>query len=245
MLTDMSTMLWKEWQELLHTRGSVRSNAAGLLVNLVVFGVFLPWQFGTDWLESLWTAFWVLFVASFWTTGLIADAFAGERERHTLETLLASRLSNHAILFGKYAAALTYVGGQILVSLGLGVVVVNLTQWNGQLMFYRPSVGLSALGAGLLGSGLVAGLGILISLRAATVRQAQQMLLVPITVVLMLPSLGSMILPPDLQARFFKWLVEADVTGVVLLVLAMVLVIDVALLLAALARFQRARLILD
>ena len=31
----------------------------------------------------------------------IADSFAGERERHTLPTLLASRLSDRAILIGK------------------------------------------------------------------------------------------------------------------------------------------------
>jgi len=245
MIADIWTVLWKESKELLQARGTLRVNLASLLMNLGIFGVFLPWRFGLDWLKSLWTAFGVLFIASFWTTGVIADSFAGERERHTLETLLASRLSNQAILFGKYAAALAYVCGQIFISLALGLVVVNLTHWSGQVVFYRLSVGLGTVGAGLLGAGLVAGLGILISLRAPTVRQAQQMLLIPITIVLILPSFGTMILPRDLRAQFFKWLVEADVTTVVLGVLAVVFVIDVALLMAALARFQRARLILD
>lgn len=245
MMADIGTMLWKEMRELLQTRGTLRVNVANLLLNIVIFGVLLPWQFGEDWLQSLWTAFWVLFIVSFWTTGLIADSFAGERERHTLETLLASRLSNRAILFGKYATALLYVCGQIFVSLALGMVVVNLTHWSGQFVFYRLSVGVSALGAGLLGSGLVAGLGILISLRAPTVRHAQQMLLIPITVVLILPSFATVILPRDLQAQFFKWLTEADVTTLALGIMAGLLIIDTALLMAALARFQRARLILD
>jgi ABC-2 type transport system permease protein len=245
MIADVGTVMWKEWKELFLPRGNLRGGLFNLLLNVGVFGVFLPWQFGLTWLNSLWTLFWVLFAASFWMTNLIADSFAGERERHTLETLLASRLSNRAILFGKYAAALAYVGGQILFNLLLGVVIVNLTHGSGQLLFYRASVGLGAAGTGLLGAGLVAGLGILISLRAPTVRQAQQTLLIPITVVLILPSFGTLLLPADLQARFFKWLVEADVTTVVLGVLAVLLVIDAALLAAALARFQRARLILD
>jgi ABC-2 type transport system permease protein len=245
MMVDIWTVMWKEWKELFLLRGNARTGLGILLLNIGVFGVFLPRQFGLQWLNSLWTLFWMLFVASFWTTNVIADSFAGERERHTLETLLASRLSNRAILLGKYAAALAYVGGQILVRLLLGAVIVNLTHRSGGFLFYRPSVGLGAAGTGLLGAGLVAGLGILISLRAPTVRQAQQTLLIPITVVLILPSFGTLLLPADLQARFFKWLVEADVTTVVLGVLAVLLVIDAALLAAALARFQRARLILD
>jgi len=245
MIADIWTVMWKEWKELLQARGNRRSSLWMVLMNVGIFGAFMPWQFGLQWLNSLWTVFWMLFVASFWTTNLIADSFAGERERHTLETLLASRLSNRAILLGKYAAALAYVGGQILVSLLLGAVVVSLAHGRGQFLFYRPSVGLGAAGTGLLGAGLVAGLGILISLRAATVRQAQQTLLIPLTLVLVLPSFGTLILPADLQARFFQWLVEAEVTTVVLGVLAVLLVIDAALLAAALARFQRARLILD
>jgi ABC-2 type transport system permease protein len=245
MIADIGTMMRKEWKELLQARGGQRGSLAGMLVNLVIFGLFLPWQFGLNWIESLWTVFWVLFVASFWTTGVVADSFAGERERHTLETLLASRLSNRAILFGKYAAAVAYVWVQILVSLLLGLVVVNLAHGQGQFLFYRPSVGVGAMGASLLGTGLVAGLGILISLRASTVRQAQQTLLIPLTVVLILPSVGVMILPADLQMRIFAWLTEAEVTTLLVAVLAVLLVIDAALLIAAMARFQRARLILD
>ena len=126
MMVDIWTVMWKEWKELLQARGNRRSSLWMVLMNVGIFGAFMPWQFGLQWLNSLWTVFWMLFVASFWTTNLIADSFAGERERRTLETLLASRLSNRAILLGKYAAALAYVGGQILVSLLLGAVVVSL-----------------------------------------------------------------------------------------------------------------------
>jgi ABC-2 type transport system permease protein len=245
MMADIGAVMWKEWKELFLTRGSLRGGLWNVLMSLGIFGIFLPLQFRETWLDSIWTVFWVLFVSSFWTTSFIADTFAGERERHTLETLLASRLPNHAILLGKLAAVVSYVSGQVLVSLLLGVVTVNLLEWQGRFLFYRPSVAISALGLSLLGTGLVAGLGILISLRAPTARQAQQRLLIPVTIVMLFPSLGAMILPADQQARFFKWLVEADVTALVLGVLAVLLVIDAGLLAAGLARFQRAKLILD
>jgi len=82
-------------------------------------------------------------------------------------------------------------------------------------------------------------------LRAATVRQATPALLFPLTILLLLPSIGTMILPADLQAQVFKWLTEADVTTLVIGVLAALFVVDAALLAAALARFQRTKLILD
>src|SRR5574342_1279088 len=103
---------------------------------------------------------------------IVADTFAGERERHTLETLLASRLSNRAILLGKFSAAVAYVWGQILVCLLVGAVTVNLVNWRGQIVFYRASVGVGTAGLGLLGAGLVGGLGILISLRAPKIGRA-------------------------------------------------------------------------
>jgi ABC-2 type transport system permease protein len=226
-------------------RGGRRGSLGSILINLVVFGAFLPWQFGLVWLDSLWTAFWMVFIASFITTSVIADSFAGERERHTLETLLASRLSNPAILFGKFGAAVIYVSGQILVALLTGLLVVNLAYVEGAFRFYRPSVAVAAVCAALLGPGLVAGVGILISLRASTVRQAQQTLLIPLTVLLILPSLAVMVVPADLQVRFFTLLSEADVTTIALEAIASLMLADAVLLAAALRRFRRDRLILD
>jgi ABC-2 type transport system permease protein len=245
MIQDTRTVMWKEWKELLLVRGSLRASLGSILLNLGVFGVFLPWQFGLGWLDSLWTAFWVLFVASFWTTSVIADSFAGERERRTLETLLASRLSNRAILFGKYGAAVMYVAAQILLSLLAGLLVVNLAHVDGAFRFYRASVGAVAIASALLGPGLVAGIGILISLRAPTVRQAQQTLLIPITILLILPSLAVLAVPAELQARFFAWVVEAEVTAIALWALVFLVLVDAALLAAALRRFRRDRLVLD
>lgn len=244
MMADIGTIMLKEFMELFPRRARLRG-AAQALMNIVLFGLFLPWQFGLTWLNSLSTLFWMMFGALFWTTSVVVDSFAGERERHTLEALLASRLSNRAILFGKFLAAVSYVWGQLMLSLLLGALVVSLAHGAGRLLFYRPGVALGAMGLGLLGAGLVASLGILVSLRAPTVRQAQQALLIPLSLMLTAPNLVLLMLPSDLQARIFAWLTDAEVVPLILAGLAGLLALDAGLLAAALVRFQRARLILD
>ena len=55
-----------------------------------MLGIVTPLQMGSLWLTSpLMLAYWPLLSSGMVST-LIADAFAGERERHTLETLLAT-----------------------------------------------------------------------------------------------------------------------------------------------------------
>ena len=246
MSADIMAVMWKEWRELFATRGSFwRNGPWNLIMALGVFGIFLPLQFSDMWLTSISTVFWVVFSTSFWTVGYIADSFAGERERHTLETLLASRLPDAAILLGKLGAVVGYVWAQVLGSLLLGAITVNLVRWDGHFQFYRLSVAVGAIGLGLLGAGLMAGLGILLSLHTPTARQAQQRLLIPITLILLLPSLGTLILPADQQQQLFRVLAEADITSVVLVVLGVLLVVDLGLIALALARFQRSRLITD
>jgi ABC-2 type transport system permease protein len=108
MINDITTIIWKEIKEIFLQRPNFRGGWAGLLVLLAVFGIFIPLQSGPAWVSSpanlaIWS--WVPYLL---VSGVVADSFAGERERHTLETLLASRLSDRAILFGKIGAALVY-----------------------------------------------------------------------------------------------------------------------------------------
>ena len=72
--------------------GGIRSGILPMvIVPLGLLGVMLPWQMGRAWIESpLSLAVWA-WMPLMLMAGLIADSFAGERERHTLETLLASR----------------------------------------------------------------------------------------------------------------------------------------------------------
>src|SRR5215207_5614395 len=96
MLTDISTVIWKEWKEFLGQRSTLLS----MLFFLAVFAGLLPLQAGERWVDSPLSVANLVFVPLFFVLTVIADSFAGERERHTLDTLLASRLTDRAILFG-------------------------------------------------------------------------------------------------------------------------------------------------
>jgi ABC-2 type transport system permease protein len=178
---------------------------------------------------------------------VVADAFAGERERHTLDTLLASPLSDRAILFGKVVASLLYGWGIGLAMLVLGLVTVNVVEWSGfdGLLFYKASVGLGAVAIGALSSGLAATSGVLVSLRAATVRQAQRTLTTGVMLLGLIPTIGAPLLPTDLRERLTDALRDANLARVVLIAVVLLAAIDAGFLLAGMARFQRSRLVLD
>jgi ABC-2 type transport system permease protein len=108
MIADIFTVAWKELREMLTFGDSRGRNKLSLLVILAIFGVVIPLQSGRDWVTSPVSAMVWAWMPYMWVYSVVADSFAGERERHTLEALLATRLSDRAILFGKLLAALAY-----------------------------------------------------------------------------------------------------------------------------------------
>jgi hypothetical protein len=110
-MVDILSIVWKEFRELLIQKPNLRGGWFGLLVFIGVFGVMLPLQSGQAWVESPIGILYWIWVPFMMVSTMIADSFAGERERHTLETLLASRLTDTSILLGKIFAALTYGWG--------------------------------------------------------------------------------------------------------------------------------------
>ena len=106
-MSDLLTMMWKEWKDLLFQGGWRAWIRPVLLVGIL--GVYLPLQAGLQWLDlSPLELFVVLWIPFFVIISFIGDAIAGERERHTLETLLASRISDRAILLGKVIVTVGY-----------------------------------------------------------------------------------------------------------------------------------------
>ena len=240
-MIDAAAVAWKEWRELLGQRGL--RGKQGVVLFAAVFGIALPLQTGAAWITSPVTAIAWSWVPMFLVTTVIADAFAGERERHTLETLLASRLSDGAILFGKIGAAIGYAGAVTAASLVLGVVAVNLVYARGGLLLYTAPVVLAMVVLGFLGALFVAATGVLISLRSATVRQAQQTLSGTI-VVLLLVLMGSLRLMP---AAWKQALGASAVSPVQFAIfgLAGFAALDAGLVALAMARFRRGRLIAE
>ena len=129
------------------------------------------------------------FLAATMVSSLIADSVAGERERHTLETLLASRLSDSAILIGKIIAAVLYGVGFAVANLLIGLVAVNVAHRENGLILFGAQRFVVTIVLTILASLLMAGIGVFISLRASTVKQAQQAFGIAIIVLTMGPLL--------------------------------------------------------
>ena len=245
MIGDVLTVAWKEWHELLQIGGSHRGGRFSLAILVGVFGVFLPFQSGAEWVRSPATAFYWGWVPLMLVGGAVADSFAGERERHTLETLLASRLPDRAILLGKMLAAVTYGWGLVLVMLLLSLVTVNLSARTGPLLLFPWRFAIGAPLLALLGAGLAATAGVLVSLRAPTVRQAAQTLNVGVLLLVFIPVLGMQALPDSWKAQAGAWAMTMGADSLLWIAAGILAVLDLSLLAAGFARFRRARLVLD
>ena len=236
-MSDILTMVWKESKDSLF-QGGWRSLIRPLIV-VGIMGIYLPLQFGPQWMDLtpigmillLWIPFFVLI-------SFIGDVIAGERERHTLETLLASRMPDQAILLGKVVATVLYAWGMGVLSLLLGLVLVDLLRSQGNWMFYPLDLFVDALVLSLLVGVLGASAGVLISLRVSTVRQAQQILSVG-TIVFVF---GIIFVLKAVPANVFSSLSYAQF---LLIVMAVIAVLDAILFGLSLVSFQRSRLILS
>jgi ABC-2 type transport system permease protein len=236
-MSDLKTIIWKEWKDFVWSGG--RSDLFRPLLVIAILGIVFPLTFKQRWIELDSAVVLILLYAPFMLIiSFIGDAIAGERERHTLETLLASRISDRAILLGKVLVAVGFNWGLTVVCLLLGAIVFNLAQRNGQWVFYAPiNLFIVVLILSLLTNLLAASGGVLISLKSATVRQAgQTMILCMIILGLAVYAVGR-ILPASLTASL-------TTSQIVLMVMAALAVLDTILLAAALMSFQRSRLIL-
>jgi ABC-2 type transport system permease protein len=244
MIADIFNVAGKEFREIL-TFGDARGRSKfGILVFVLIFGIIVPLQSGREWVNSpasilVWA--WMPFI---WVSGIVADLFAGERERHTLEALLATRLSDQAILFGKLLAALAYGFLLTWVIMLVGLVTVNIRSGSGGLILYPAQLTLGALIFSILVSGLSASIGALVSLRAGTVRQAQQMMSIGMFV-LFLPFLLLQFLPRTWLISIGNMLQNINPGRIAIWVAVGLLILETILIAIAQRLFQRSKLILD
>ena len=244
MINDILAILWKEWKELFQQRG-MRGAVFNWVVMVALLGVFMPLQFGRDWVDRplvmlLWS--WLPILAAI---GVVADSFAGERERHTLETLLASRLSDRAILFGKIITVVAFGWSIEIAGTLLALVTVNIAHGNGELLLYPWGLYAAVLGLSLAAILLVASLGALVSLRSATVRSAYQKMSIAFIALAILPSLIIPNLPAGIQSGLSNLVAVRPDASLFLILTAILIGLDAILIGITLNTFQRARLILD
>lgn len=243
MFYDILTITRKELKEIFIQRGSLRSGIANVLLVIGVMGILFPLQFGREWITQPIGLISGMWLPLFMSMGLVADAFAGERERHTLETLLASRLSDQAILFGKLVSSIVYGVAIGLAGILVGAITANLA--NPGVGFYPLGSFLGAVLFFLLGITLVSGIGVLVSLHASNVRQAYQRMSLGFLLIWLPLILGPQFLPAEWKVQLGRWLESVNSAQLALWVAIGLLAIDGFVIALAQARFQRARLILD
>ena len=142
------------------------------LICISLTGVIVPLLEHSIWTNITTTlALYVIFPATF-AASMAADAFAGERERKTLETLLATPLSDYSIFVGKIATAVTFVVAISAMSLFAAILG---TAYKGDF----GAVSLQAVGGSLAGafsaSLLITAVSIAIAAKMPVARSAQQL----------------------------------------------------------------------
>jgi len=239
MIADIGTVMWKERKGLFRFRGS-RGRFLLTMLSPLVLAVVFPWQFGIDWVSTMMPLILAFIVPAILVGLTVPDSFAGERERHTLQTLLASRLPDQAILWGKLAVSLVFGWGVTLLVLLTSLVVVNVAHWQGHVLLFTLPIGLGSLGLSLLTSLLAGGLGVLMSLRSETVQEAAQKLMMFFLVPPILLQVVVMLMRDQLNE------VINSINGpqLLVIVIAVLLVLDVIIMLLATRSFQRSRLVL-
>ena len=171
-MRDAFIVFRKEAKEMTGDRSSLRGTLTQALVVVAVCGLFVPFK-TPEILESV-EASVMLFIVFPMTlaAAVAADAFAGERERGTLETLFASPLSESDPFLGKtgFAAAVTFIISCITIACAL----VTISTTGGTQSTYLVRMLTALLGGSLAGGALMAALVALISLKVKAARSAQQ-----------------------------------------------------------------------
>jgi ABC-2 type transport system permease protein len=243
MANDIATMVWKEFKEVIARSGKSRNETMKTVAVLAVIVGILVWR-----ASFLANNLGALLVPSFAVVqllaGVMADSFAGERERHTLETLLASRLSDTAIMIGKIAAGVLLAWGLIVLTVGLGVGAAYARHEVDQMKVSLGDVAVILL-IYLLVCIVISCAAVLVSLRSPTVRQAMQTLMWSFMALFFLAIFGFARLTPESRLTLARTFAGDHLVRTEMIVIAGLAIVAVALFGAAKLRFQRARLILD
>jgi hypothetical protein len=194
---------WRRMPPVVSGSDGVGAAVANMLALLFVAGL-LPLAMGVAFLEPgpliAFAALSVFFVAS-----LVTGCFAGEAARQDLRALGASGVS--AISLGKAGAAALRGWALGMAVVVVGVVTVNLANWSGHAMLPDRAILGEAVALSLAASLLVALGGALISLRAASAKQAQRNLKIAIVLAILVLTDVVWFYPGDLlQIANLAWM---------------------------------------
>jgi len=231
--------MWKERKGLFRYRGS-RTRFLLVMLSPLLLATVFPLQAGEDWGNSPLPVLLSAVVPIVLMGITIPDSFAGERERHTLDTLLASRLSDRAILIGKLALSIAFAWGITLLFLLVGLITVNVAFWSSGPHLMSPTTAWGSIALSLLTSILLAGTGVLVSMRAATVQEAAQTLMA----IFLVPPMVLQAVALLLRDQLYGWLRSLDGRQFLLATLVVLAALAAGVTATAFTRFRRSRLVL-
>jgi ABC-2 type transport system permease protein len=237
----MLAVMHKEWLEIRQGVRQGRHSLALQLATQLLTGVVL----GSAWHATLFvshlTTFGVSIVAVGAVLPIVGDAIAGERERHTLETLLAFPVPMRALLAGKLAVLVLYAWVSSLIVLATATVTaavasraVPAVQWHvlAACLTVPVLVATAFAAAGLLMSGV-----------AQSARGAQQQLAFVLTGMMLLPLTLFRFLPRAARVDLLASLQGSSALRVVALVAAGLVLIDLLLTALLFTQLTRRRLL--
>lgn len=245
MIEDLRTVAWKEWRSLVGGRARRQVLLTGGMLS--IWAIWFPIQMGGRDFVSDPVMMAILTVAMPMVLAgiIVPDAIAGERERHTLTTLLASRLPDRAILFGKlvFGVGIAWIAAPLMMAVGL--LVANVVALDEAPLLYDPLVLVATLALGLLVAVLTGAIGLFVSLRASSAQEAQQITVMALMTPLMVGGFGAMALATNrgLVGDVIDFLGSQEVWLLVAAILLVLAVVDGLLVLAADRRFRRSRLV--
>jgi len=230
-------MVWKEFKVQFRGQTKKTSYIRQLMAPIVLAGIF-PITWGPEWVNEF-PALIIAFITPAVIIGvMIPDSFAGERERHTLDTLLASRLSDRTILFGKIIVPLIVGWGAALVFTLISLVVVNLAHSENGVLLYTPTISAGIIFLSFLSASLLAGGGILTSLASSSTQEATQKLLTFILV----PAMVVQITPLLFQDQISKTLNLLNGNQILIALGGILVITDMIIFILALKKFQRSEM---
>jgi ABC-2 type transport system ATP-binding protein len=239
---DIGTVIAKELREITNASGtaaSMKTNvtlAAVMLLIVTALAAAVPPEILASPLVLV-----VNMVAFLVVLASIADSFPGERERHTLETLLASALPDEALLFGKVLASVVYGFALTVVILTAVLIGANITNFP---VMYPLSTILNVLIATPLALLFVSAGGVLLCMKVPTVRASQPRLMGSFMLLWIVGVVIGKFMPPGSEQRL-RTLMSSESGRLYALLSQIVIfvVLDLVLLSMALVRFRRSRLI--
>ena len=251
MKDDIFTIVWKELSEVrAGPRGKGLRSTAPLVILMLFVSVAIPFSAGSAQFGGVAVTSIGMVIAATWVLTSVPDAFAGERDHRTIETLLATRLPADAILAGKLIAAVVVASVLGTVAIVLSVIASDV----GTVVHGGPGDPLSVpwLDAGLgvvlvvLVAFAMANVCILVALRASSAMVAMRELGLGLAAVAIGVSSGIHALPSGARTDLTDITVDAGQLGPwVLVTLAAVVFVGLNLGLFAVtrARFTRPKLV--